>query len=141
MSGIYKIIGHILIENFENNYNQKWLEKIQDTFQDLDIDEEKAQNPDFIEAFKMSVQPPKNKEQIRKLLRQYLHGDFDNVENLNQFNTPKNREWLQKYLTLEQQQIWLQSNTKTITINPNHSLIIEKELDPLKILMMGNCVQ
>lgn len=55
----------------------------------------------------MSKEPIYNKKEIHKLLFGYLTGQYDQSNNLHQYNTEKNKNWLKSHLTPEQQQIWL----------------------------------
>lgn len=84
------------------------------------IDETKFDNPIFIEACKMAINPKYNKFQITLLLYNYLIWKFDNLQDLNQYNTNKNIDWLNNYLTKNQQKIWLSANKKEITLENNN---------------------
>jgi hypothetical protein len=58
-----------------------------------------------------------NKKQIAKLLLDYLLWKFDNLSQLNQYNTDKNKKWLWKNLTEEQVKVWLWENEEIINIS------------------------
>jgi len=62
----------------------------------------------------MSVSPKYNKEQIQKLLFDYLSGKFDDISQLTQYDTEKNKTWLKDNLSTPQKIIWLSENTKEI---------------------------
>lgn len=47
----------------------------------------------------MSVSPKYNKNQINQLLLNYLTWKFDKIEDLNQYNTPNNKKWLENNLS------------------------------------------
>ena len=83
------------------------------------IDNAKIDRADFIEAYKMSLNPQCNKQQINILLRDYLMWKYDNIEALYQYNTPKNKDWLQENLDKNQQMIWLSKNTMKIDFKNN----------------------
>jgi hypothetical protein len=60
----------------------------------------------------MSINPKHNKDQIKNLIRRYLKGDFHDVSQLEQYNTPKNQKWLRDNLTQDQARIWLSENAR-----------------------------
>ncbi len=133
--------------NLKNNNNQAWLEKLltENLIQYVDIlykkklkikiisnmkrilwknkvnfskiDNQKFNNPLFIEAYKMMKWTTYNKEQITKLLYDYLTWKFDNPSELNQYKTEKNQEWISKKLNKKQKDIWLSKNRKIVEIN------------------------
>lgn len=122
-------LDNLLIENFikyfENFYHKKVKNKIIQNLnknsgrQGIDfnsIDDTKLDNPNFIESYKMSVNPKYNKTQINKLLIDYLTWKFDKIEDLNQYNTPENKKWLENNLSKEQQTNWLFPEKKIIEI-------------------------
>jgi len=95
-----------------------------------EILDEKINNPFFIEAFKISMNPKYNKKHIDKLLLKYLKWEFDkplSIDNLNQYNTEKNKEWLEEKLSKEQQEIWLSKNE--IKIDLENKEIKNKDLE------------
>ena len=88
-----------------------------------------------------------NKKDFAWILKNYLLGNFDNIEEQKQFDTWANRAWLKLNLNEEQQKIWLSKNKETFFYEKGEQskekvgkIIIEKELDPLNILMMWNRV-
>ena len=85
------ILAEVSLQYFERMYHKKWNNKLK---RELDISEdipdEKLNNRDFIEAYKMSVSPEYNKEQIQKLLSDFLSGKFDDISKLGQFDSQKN---------------------------------------------------
>ena len=114
-----------LILYFNNTYHKKIKIKIISDIKKVlgnknidinTIDDEKIDNPLFIEAYKLSINPSYNKTQINKLLLDYLTWKFDNINDLNQYNTLKNKYWISKNLTKNQQRIWLEKNTKEIVL-------------------------
>lgn len=105
-----------------------------------DLDLQKIERPEFIEAFKMYKSAKFNKKDFAWILKNYLLGYFDNIEEQKQFDTWANRAWLNLNLSEEQQKIWLSKNKETFLYENNKKIIIEKELDPLNILMMWNRV-
>ncbi|AKH33337.1 hypothetical protein XF24_01014 [candidate division SR1 bacterium Aalborg_AAW-1] len=84
------------------------------------IDDEKYENTDFLEACKMSWSPKYNKHQINKLLMDYLVGKFDIIDDMNQYDTPKNKNWLENNLNDEQQKIRLLNNRQEFIIDDKY---------------------
>ncbi|MBP9812127.1 hypothetical protein KBC86_01985 [Candidatus Gracilibacteria bacterium] len=129
IAGIEHLLTENLIEYVDNLYNRKLKIKIRSYFKntlgekEIDlttIEDKKFDNPDFIEACKMSKNPSYNKQQIQRLLLDYLTGQYDQSDKLQQYNTEKNKNWLKDNLTPAQQQIWLAKNRKVIERNTNH---------------------
>lgn len=111
------------------------------------IDLRRIERIEFIEAFKMYNKADLNKKDFAWILKNYLLGNFDNIEEQKQFDTWANRAWLKLNLNEEQQKIWLSKNKETFFYEKGEQskekvgkIIIEKELDPLNILMMWNRV-
>lgn len=124
---IEKLLMENLVIYFNWIYHEKLKLKISDELKsnllkdnkeiDLEkIDSEKLERPEFLEAYKMAKNPKYNKEQINHLLIEYLHWDFDKLDELNQYKTEKNQDWLKKNLSQEQSEIWLSKNTKVIDL-------------------------
>ncbi|MCA9378637.1 hypothetical protein KC711_07305 [Candidatus Peregrinibacteria bacterium] len=81
------------------------------------MENQKIDRFEFIEAFRMSIKPKHNKRQIEQLLYEYLSGKFDDPQSLSQYRTTKNKKWLKKNLTKEQQRVWLSSRRKEVDLN------------------------
>ncbi len=84
------------------------------------IDAKKYENNDFLEVCKMSWNPEYNKHQINKLLMNYLLWKFDVIEDMNQYDTPKNKNWLENNLNDEQQKIRLSNNRQEFIVDDKH---------------------
>lgn len=107
---------NFFFKNYENQINKL----IKENFDEIEnIDPQKIQNPDFIEVFKMSINPRFNKKQFREILIRYLNWDLDNVSEMRQFDTPANQKWLNENLNPEQQKIWLDKNRAEFEIKNN----------------------
>ncbi len=103
----YKVFKERLISDFKS---ELWWQNI-----DFDsIDNSKLDREDFIEAYKMSLNPSYNKREINRLLLDYLTWKFDNLEELNQYKTTGNINWLDRNLSKVQQEVWLSKNRKEI---------------------------
>ena len=134
-----------IIMYFNRLYERKVKSKINWYIKSMGIlvDKTKLEKEEFVEFFKILQSLEVNKEQGIMLLKKYLSWEFDNVRLLNQFNTPKNKEWLKTHLTIEQQKKWLYPSKKEFIVNIDNKIIklsIEKELDPIKVTMMWNWV-
>lgn len=130
IKGLEKLLMDNLIKYFDYFYHKKIKIKVISSIkanlwdQNIDfeaIDNAKLDREEFIEAYKMSLNPRYNKRQINKLLFDYLTWKFDNLEDLNQYKTPSNIDWLDKNLTREQQEIWLSKNRKEITLEDENN--------------------
>lgn len=121
-----KLLAENFIKYFDYIYHKKIkikvISSIKSSLWEENIDFEKIDNSkldreEFIEAYKMSLNPSYNKRQINRLLLDYLTWKFDNLEELNQYKTTGNINWLDKNLSKEQQNIWLSKNRKEINID------------------------
>lgn len=130
IKGLEKLLMDNLIKYFDYIYYKKIKVKVISTMksslwsQNIDfnsIDNAKLDRAEFIEAYKMSLNPSYNKRQINKLLLDYLTWKFDNLEDLNQYKTSRNIDWLDRNLSKEQQEIWHSKNRKEI--------LLEDEID------------
>lgn len=95
---------------------------------------------DFIEAYKMSINPAYNKDQINSLLYNYLLWKFENIQDCKQYDTENNNKWLAENLTEEQQKIWLSSNREEISLDQE---INDKSINNLNNLIeenYNNCI-
>jgi len=128
-----KVLEKIMIESgikyFDLVYNRKLKIKINSELQKVlwyrnikldDIKDEKLKREEFIEAYKILLNTIHNKEQINQLLYDYLMWKFDNIKEWyikwTQYDTKKNKEWLDKYLSKGQQGTWLSKHKEIINI-------------------------
>ncbi len=119
---IKKISIERQIKRFFENFEKKLINIIYQDFPEITTkNPEKILRPEFIDAYKMSVNPRYNKKQFHEILKKYLEGEFDDISQMNQFKTPKNQKWLSENLNEEQQKIWLSKNRKEYNFEKNES--------------------
>ncbi|RAL55087.1 hypothetical protein BLD25_04915 [Candidatus Gracilibacteria bacterium GN02-872] len=152
-SGLCVFMSKFAIPYYQEVFHKKVIESICNEvsknfyIKKENIDLRRIERIEFIEAFKMYNKADLNKKDFAWILKNYLLGNFDNIEEQKQFDTGANRAWLKLNLNEEQQKIWLSKNKETFFYEKGEQskekvekIIIEKELDPLNILMMGNRV-
>lgn len=132
IKSIKKISTERRMEIFFKHAENKIFAKIYEDFGEVAWENrEKIMRSEFLDAYKMSINPRYNKEQFREILTRYLKWDFDNIEEMRQFDTPKNQKWLAENLTEHQQKIWLSKNRKEYNFenheNEKNSFEIEKQ--------------